>query len=52
MSDFLKYVDLASDSLNVALVLDTVLLEYLDGYFLTCDRMSAYPDLSKCARSE
>lgn len=52
MANFLENVDLAGDSLDIALVLDPVLFQYLDGYFFASYRMRANPDLSKRSRAQ
>ena len=52
MTNFLEYVDLASYSLNVTLVLNPVLFQYLNSDLLTCNRVSSDPHLAKSSGAQ
>lgn len=49
MSHYFQNVYLASDSLDIALVLDFILLQDFDGHFLTSENVCAQPNLSESA---
>jgi hypothetical protein len=52
MSDLLQDVDLPSDSLNICLVLNLILLKDFYRHQLVCDGMSANPHFSKRALAQ
>ena len=52
MPDYFKYVYLSSDSLHITLVLDFVLLQNFDGYFLSSENVSAKAHLAESPLTE
>ena len=52
MANFLEYVNLSRYSLYVALVLNSVLFENLDGDLLSRDRVRSNSDLTESSRSQ
>ena len=51
MSDYFQNVDLSHHSCNISLVLNLVLFEDLDGYFLLRQLMNTFSDFTKRSRS-